>query len=74
MFFFGDRWVYENLKLSKEKQLHYVKVMRCREIIVNIIFIGGRVFGQVEIWVGAVNGDAGKEEQRSPEERSENGS
>lgn len=51
-----------------------MKVMRCREIIVNIIFIGGRVFGQVEIWVSAVNGDAGKEKQRSPEERSENGS
>lgn len=72
MFFFGNRWVYENLKLSKEKQLHYVKVMRCREIIVIIIFIGCRVFGQVKIWVGPVNGDVGKEEQRSPEERSEN--
>lgn len=74
MFFFGNRWVYENLKLSKEKQLFYVTVMRCREMIVNVIFIGCRVSGQVKIWVGAVNGDVGKKEQRSSEERRENGS
>ena len=74
MFFVGNRWVYENLKLSKEKQLYYVKVMRCREIIVNIIFRGCRVFHQVKIWVGTVTGDVGKKEHRSSEETSENGS